>query len=34
MSGHYRMATDDGETFEVKVPAFSLDIPDMRRIIN
>ena len=34
MSGHYRMATDDGETFEVKVPAFSLDIPGMRRIIN
>ncbi len=34
MSGHYRMATEEGETFEVKVPAFSLDIPDVRRIIN
>ncbi|MHB2166813.1 Co2+/Mg2+ efflux protein ApaG [Alsobacter sp. R-9] len=34
MSGHYVMETEDGERFEVTVPAFSLDIPDTRRIIN
>lgn len=34
MSGHYVMGTEDGERFQVTVPAFSLDIPDVRRIIN
>lgn len=27
MQGHYVMETDDGESFEVKIPAFSLDSP-------
>jgi ApaG protein len=27
MAGHYRMETDDGELFDVAIPAFSLDSP-------
>ncbi|PCI49302.1 MAG: Co2+/Mg2+ efflux protein ApaG [Alphaproteobacteria bacterium] len=27
MSGHYRMHKDDGSSFEVEIPAFSLDSP-------
>lgn len=27
MQGHYVMETEDGESFEVKIPAFSLDSP-------
>ncbi|MGX5667807.1 Co2+/Mg2+ efflux protein ApaG [Rhizobium daejeonense] len=34
MFGHYRMETDDGEEFEVAIPAFSLDAPGMQRILN
>ncbi len=34
MSGHYVMVTDAGESLQVKIPAFSLDIPDVKRIIN
>ncbi|WP_280955339.1 Co2+/Mg2+ efflux protein ApaG [Cohaesibacter haloalkalitolerans] len=34
MSGHYEMETDDGMTFEVIIPTFSLDIPDMAKSIN
>lgn len=34
MSGHYEMRTDAGEAFSVEIPAFSLDIPHMPRILN
>lgn len=34
MSGRYDMLTQTGENFSVEVPAFSLDVPDMRRILN
>ncbi|MGU3497131.1 Co2+/Mg2+ efflux protein ApaG [Xanthobacteraceae bacterium A53D] len=34
MSGHYDMLTDSGETFAVEIPAFSLDIPHMPRVLN
>ncbi|MFG1464968.1 Co2+/Mg2+ efflux protein ApaG [Xanthobacter sp. DSM 24535] len=34
MSGHYEMLTEEGESFSVEIPAFSLDMPDMRRILN
>ncbi|TDU00682.1 MULTISPECIES: Co2+/Mg2+ efflux protein ApaG [Azorhizobium] len=34
MSGHYDMLAETGETFSVEVPAFSLDVPHMPRILN
>lgn len=34
MVGHYVMRRNNGETFEVQVPAFSLDLPDETRILN
>jgi ApaG protein len=34
MVGHYRMVTDSDEPFQVEVPAFSLDSPHMRRVMN
>ncbi|MBB4305277.1 ApaG protein [Rhodobium orientis] len=34
MAGHYQMECDDGERFDVEIPAFSLDVPDMPRVIN
>jgi ApaG protein len=34
MYGTYRMETDDGETFDVEIPAFSLDSPGMVRTLN
>ncbi|MCQ2005453.1 Co2+/Mg2+ efflux protein ApaG [Rhizobium sp. NRK18] len=34
MFGHYQMATDEGELFDVDIPAFSLDTPDMTRTLN
>ncbi len=34
MFGHYRMETPDGEAFDVNVPAFSLDIPNLTRTLN
>mgnify|MGYP001449508354 CR=1 FL=1 len=34
MHGSYFMKSLDGKDFEVKIPAFSLDIPDSSRIIN
>jgi ApaG protein len=34
MSGRYDMVTESGEAFSVEVPAFSLDMPDMRRVLN
>ena len=34
MAGAYRMVDDDGNSFEVEIPAFSLDTPDVRRSLN
>ena len=34
MAGTYQMITDDGERFDVKIPAFSLDAPGVRRAVN
>jgi ApaG protein len=34
MVGTYRMVTPDGEAFEVDIPAFSLDSPQARRVLN
>ncbi|MFG1373028.1 Co2+/Mg2+ efflux protein ApaG [Xanthobacter oligotrophicus] len=34
MSGHYEMLADNGETFSIEIPAFSLDVPDVRRVLN
>ncbi len=34
MVGEYRMADADGHTFDVAVPAFSLDSPHVKRTLN
>jgi ApaG protein len=34
MVGAYRMIADDGEAFEVEIPAFSLDSPQARRALH
>ncbi len=34
MSGSYRMRGEDGETFEIEVPAFSLDLPERTERVN
>lgn len=34
MFGHYSMENDEGETFEVDIPAFSLDLPGLMRTLN
>lgn len=34
MSGHYGMTTSSGETFDIEIPAFSLDCPDSQRTLN
>ncbi len=34
MVGLYVMVGDDGERFEIAIPAFSLDVPDVRRTVN
>jgi len=34
MSGRYDMLTEAGESFAVEIPAFSLDLPDVRRVLN
>ncbi|MDB5459410.1 MAG: Co2+/Mg2+ efflux protein ApaG [Caulobacteraceae bacterium] len=34
MRGSYRMVTPEGDTFEVHVPQFSLDLPDARKRMN
>ncbi|MDR6664492.1 Co2+/Mg2+ efflux protein ApaG [Rhizobium sp. 1399] len=34
MFGHYQMETDEGETFDVDIPAFSLDSPGLLRVLN
>jgi ApaG protein len=34
MVGSFQMTTEDGDMFDVAVPAFSLDSPDRRRVVN
>ncbi|TDK35258.1 Co2+/Mg2+ efflux protein ApaG [Rhizobium deserti] len=34
MFGHYDMQTDEGEIFQVTIPAFSLDSPGLMRVLN
>jgi ApaG protein len=34
MTGTYGMVTEAGETFDIEIPAFSLDIPQEARTIN
>ncbi|MGF0537464.1 Co2+/Mg2+ efflux protein ApaG [Agrobacterium sp. ES01] len=34
MFGHYQMQTEDGERFNVAIPAFSLDSPGLARVLN
>ena len=34
MVGHYRMVTDEQEVIVVDIPAFSLDSPYARRVVN
>ena len=34
MAGSYQMVTDDGERFDVTIPAFSLDAPGARGRVN
>ena len=34
MSGHYQVQVENGEIFDAKIPAFSLDTPFVNRIVN
>jgi len=34
MMGSYQMQTEDGELFDVAIPAFSLDVPGTARTLN
>jgi ApaG protein len=34
MAGSYQMVTETGEPFVIKVPDFSLDSPDYKRVLN
>ena len=34
MVGSYRMEDADGAAFEVEIPAFSLDVPETKRVLN
>ena len=34
MRGHYSMEVPDGHTFNVAIPAFSLDAPSGKRVLN
>jgi ApaG protein len=34
MVGEYRMVDSDGQGFEVSIPAFSLDLPNGKRVLN
>jgi ApaG protein len=34
MVGRYQMRADDGRDFEIDIPAFSLDIPGEKRVLN
>ena len=34
MAGTYDMVTDGGAQFQIEIPPFSLDLPNMRRVVN
>ena len=34
MTGSYQMITENGEPFEIDIPAFSLDSPGHKRTLN
>ncbi len=34
MSGHYQLEKTNGELFDAKIPAFSLDVPTIKGVIN
>jgi ApaG protein len=34
MVGEYMMVDSDGRSFKVSIPAFSLDFPDAKRVLN
>ncbi|ESQ77211.1 Co2+/Mg2+ efflux protein ApaG [Asticcacaulis sp. AC402] len=34
MGGYYMFERDDGVALRVKIPDFSLDLPDIRRVLN
>jgi ApaG protein len=34
MAGVYEMVTDDGDHFQAAIPPFSLDLPELRRVVN
>ncbi|MFT4091673.1 MAG: Co2+/Mg2+ efflux protein ApaG [Asticcacaulis sp.] len=34
MSGYYIFESEDGQIMKIPVPAFSLDVPDQRRVLN
>ena len=34
MVGAYQAVSDAGEVFSVAIPAFSLDLPEARRVLN
>jgi len=34
MVGTYHMQTEQGEMFQIEIPAFSLDLPDAKRTVN
>jgi ApaG protein len=34
MVGEYRMVDREGRSFEVSIPAFSLDFPEAKRVLN
>ncbi|NBV06923.1 MAG: Co2+/Mg2+ efflux protein ApaG [Proteobacteria bacterium] len=34
MTGHYQMQKNNGELFNTKIPAFSLDVPNAKSVIN
>ncbi|MBP0615217.1 Co2+/Mg2+ efflux protein ApaG [Jiella mangrovi] len=34
MRGTYQLRADDGEAFEIEIPAFSLDLPTQDRVLN
>ena len=34
MAGSFRMTDEAGTSFEVEIPAFSLDMPEARRTLN
>ena len=34
MSGAYLFVTDTGEEFHARIPAFSLDMPEMQRVLH